>query len=76
MHATAVDLEKLLVEQAFSLRHDPLEFILFSFDGLEVRVWQREILVKLGDRLKQGELSVHEAIQFAVSSGHGIGKSA
>ncbi len=69
------EVEKFLVEQAFEFRHDPLAFVRFAWDELEPHEWQRDVLVSIGERLKSGELSTHSAIQEAVASGHGIGKS-
>lgn len=42
--------------------------------GLEP--WQRELLCYIRDRLIEGSMTIFEAIQTAVTSGHGIGKSA
>lgn len=76
--------EAELVELVASLTHDPLGFVLgcfewgkgelAKFDGPDD--WQREILTDIGEKLRSGEVSVQEAIQIAVASGHGIGKSA
>lgn len=61
---------------------DPLGFVLWAFPWGEPNTdlatkkgpepWQRSILVQLGE----GLLTIHEAIQLAVTSGHGVGKSA
>ncbi|MEC4595472.1 terminase [Burkholderia vietnamiensis] len=74
------DPECELLEEIASFVHDPLGFVLFAFpwgmgelakfDGPDE--WQVEILTKLGD----GLITLHEAIQIAIASGHGIGKSA
>lgn len=52
-----------------------------EYDGPDV--WQTEQLTRLGDRLREGYVKengglrfIGEAIQMAVASGHGIGKSA
>lgn len=73
-----------LIELVASWTHDPLGFVLGAFewgtgelsefDGPDE--WQRSILATIGERLRAGEISVQEAIQVAVASGHGIGKSA
>ena len=73
-----------LIELVASWTHDPLGFVLGAFewgtgelsefDGPDE--WQRGILATIGERLRAGEISVQEAIQVAVASGHGIGKSA
>lgn len=65
--------------------HDPLGYVLAAFpwkvagtvlaDEPGPRPWQREVLEEIGQLLKAGA-SVQEAIQIAVASGHGIGKSA
>lgn len=67
-----------------ALSHDPYGFVRYAFpwgtgelsDSQGPRHWQKELLIELGEKLKAGKLNQHEALQFAVSSGHGIGKSA
>lgn len=62
------------------LVHDPLEFVYFVFpwgagllkDETGPDEWQARVLKEIGQRSK----SVNEAIQIAVRSGHGIGKTA
>lgn len=63
--------------------HDPLGFVEFSFpwgsgelEGQAIRDWQREVLTEIGEALRVGHITVQEAVQLAVASGHGIGKSA
>ena len=71
--------EDALTEFLSACQNDPLKFVEESFDwGLgELKnytgpdKWQREILTAIGDKL----LTVNEAIQIAIASGHGIGKS-
>jgi hypothetical protein len=79
-----VDLENELVETIAGFTHDPLGFVLFAFDwGVGALAtfpdgpdtWQQDILTELGARLCAG-VSANEAIQIAIASGHGIGKSA
>lgn len=63
--------------------HDPLGYVLYAFpwgrDALEGQdgpdEWQRDQLQFVAEALVQGE-SVGSVIQSAVSSGHGVGKSA
>src|SRR5690606_19438114 len=38
--------------------------------------WQRELLQYIGRELRAGRMAAQTAIQAAVASGHGIGKSA
>jgi len=70
-----------LIDDIASFTHDPLKFVLYAFpwsepgelekfDGPEG--WQCEIL----KAINTGLMSINEAIQIAVASGHGIGKSA
>ena len=77
----------MLAEDMAGFRHDPLGHVLYSYPwgvagtSLASRdgpwPWQRETLARIGDRLKAGELANFEdVVQEAVSSGHGIGKSA
>lgn len=62
-----------------SMSKDPLAWVLFSFawgqgelsDSAGPEPWQRELLAEVRDGLK----TYVEAIQEAVASGHGIGKS-
>lgn len=75
-----------LVEELAQFSSDPFGFVLFSFPwgepGTELarktgpEVWQEELLLDLGERLRKGEIDVTRAIQLARTSGHGIGKSA
>lgn len=61
---------------------DPLGFVYWAFpwgqEGTDLanatgpEPWQREVLI----RLRDGLISVDEAIRIAVTSGHGVGKSA
>lgn len=76
--------EAELIEEAARYSLDPLGFVLFSFpwgsgeltnygDGPDD--WQRGVLEDIGKALRAGA-SVQDAVQIAVASGHGIGKSA
>lgn len=76
--------EEDLVEAIAGYSSDPLGFVRYAFewgsgelaahDGPDE--WQIDILTVIGERLRSGEITVSEAIQVAVASGHGIGKSA
>jgi hypothetical protein len=79
--STAAEIEAELVELIASTSKDPLLFVKRAFpwgeegelaehDGPDV--WQAEILTNIRD----GLLKINEAIQIAVASGHGPGKSA
>ncbi|MCG7869885.1 MAG: terminase [Candidatus Thiodiazotropha taylori] len=87
MTATTEELsdEDRLVEIIRSFKHDPLGHVMYVYpwgepgtelEHKEIREWQREVLEEIGEKLRAGEIGVKEAIQIAVSSGHGIGKSA
>lgn len=73
-----------LIELVASWTHDPLGFVLGAFEWGQGELsafdgpdeWQRDILTSMGKSLRAGKLDVQEAIQIAVASGHGIGKSA
>lgn len=81
-------LQRELIAEVSSYSLDPLGFVLFALPwgrpGTELadadgpRAWQREVLTDLGARLRAG-YAPGEALMpvlKAVSSGHGIGKSA
>lgn len=74
--------EDILLAELGRCSKDPVRFALFSFPwkepGTELAdfdgpdVWQLDVLRDIRD----GLLTVNQAIQLAVASGHGIGKSA
>lgn len=74
------DLEDEIMDKMGEFASDPYGWLLYSFDWGQGDLaefegpedWQKELLCDIRDRLK----TVHEALQFARSSGHGIGKSA
>lgn len=78
------EVEDALADDMVRFQHDPLGWVLYSFDWGEGELenhlgpdeWQIEILTMLGDALRAGQINAWEAIQIAVASGHGIGKSA
>ena len=73
-----------LAEDLAGFTHNPLGYVLWAFPwgvaGTELedekgpRDWQRELLTEVGEAVSKGK-SAGEAIQHAVSSGHGIGKT-
>jgi hypothetical protein len=78
-----------LAEEISQFYSDPLGFVLFAFPWGEPGTplqgfddpdeWQRELLTTLGDEVAERGFNGVDAvdpIQVAVSSGHGIGKSA
>jgi len=78
-----VDYEQQLVETLYGFRHDPLGCVLYSFPWDEdelagepgPRQFQRNFLVELGEHLQNPETRF-KPFRKAISSGHGIGKSA
>ena len=74
-----------LFEALGALTHDPLAFVYFAYPWGEPGTpledmegpdeWQIQILKDIGEQLKKGK-ELQTAIQEAVASGHGIGKSA
>ena len=74
-----------LIDFIGGFNHDPLGFVMAAFEWGKGELvefaegpdeWQRDILAQVGRQLRSGAIDVQEAIQIAVASGHGIGKSA
>jgi hypothetical protein len=73
-----------LIEEIARCSNDPLRFVLFAFPWGEGELaehdgpdeWQRSTLTEIGEALEAGRIDVAQAIQIAIASGHGIGKSA
>jgi len=80
METNHKQLEEQLVVEMESLSIDPLAWVYFSFEWRKGELekydgpdnWQIDILSNVRD----GLLSSNQAIQIAVASGHGVGKSA
>lgn len=83
------DIDVNLAEEISQFYDDPYAFVLYAFPWGEPGTslhgfdapdeWQRELLVELGNQVKERGFNGVDAvdpIQVAVSSGHGIGKSA
>lgn len=83
MLVNAQQAENALISDIAKFTHDPLGFVLYAFPWGTGELakfegpddWQREQLRVIGDKLKAGKIGVSEAIQMAIASGHGIGKS-
>lgn len=74
---TPAEAKKALVVDIESFASDPYGFVQYSFPwgvgdltGCNIEPWQREILEAVGKGL-----DIKRAIQVAVASGHGVGKS-
>jgi len=86
MQASERTPEEELIEKISTFKHDPLGYVLFAFpwgeEGTPLakekgpRPWQTEHLTYIGEQLRKGALEPVDVIQTAVSSGHGVGKSA
>lgn len=85
MTDAALSPEEQLIDDIASFTHDPLGYALYAFpwgeDGTELahatgpRNWQRWMLDTVGEHLRNPDTR-HQPLMIAVSSGHGIGKSA
>jgi len=79
-----MDPESLLIQDIASFSNDPYGFVMYAFPWGSGELakhqgpddWQVELLKAISSKLKSGVINVTEAIQIAVASGHGIGKSA
>ncbi len=77
--------QKALVEDLLQFQDDPLNFVRYVFPWkvpgtpLENEAgpdeWQTEFLIKLGDLSARSKL-LESSVQMAVTSGHGVGKTA
>lgn len=83
VHSLSSEEQLILEIEAFQL--DPLGYVEWAFPWGEgelashpgPRKWQRDVLDEIGSKLRaNAELGVWDAVQEAVASGHGIGKSA
>jgi len=73
----AADEAEDLVEQLLGCSDDPLAFVRLAFPDIRPEKWQREVLEHIGNTLQENaRLDRWKAVQIAVASGNGIGKSA
>lgn len=76
-------LEQQLIDDLAKLTHEPTKFVKYAYPWKEgelaksdgPREWQRGVLDAIGEHLRSSETRFTPC-QLAVSSGHGIGKSA
>lgn len=81
---TEKEAQSELIEDIGTYTHNPLGFVMYAFpwgtgelEGYSgPEKWQKDVLIFIGEQLKQGKINLYEAIQHAVASGHGVGKSA
>lgn len=85
MAKTATKDERIeLVDAVGEFFYDPLGFVFFAFDWGTGELagedgpddWQVKVLTEISAALQKGEIDVQQAVQIAVASGHGIGKTA
>lgn len=80
----AKEYEDALAKNIARLRYDPLKFVMFAFNWGEGDLkghkgpdkWQQDILETFGKELKRTEVKEGGSVRIAVTSGHGVGKSA
>jgi hypothetical protein len=66
-----------LVQQLLLCSDDPLAFVTLAYPDIILERWQREILEYIGHTLQENaRLDRWKAVQIAVASGNGIGKTA
>lgn len=71
-------IELELIEDIASFSKKPYQFVKYAFSwgegdlkGKEIEPWQKELLIDI----ENGLITPNKAIQIAIASGHGIGKS-
>jgi len=71
------ELQAQLIDDIASFTHDPLGFARYAYDweNGDLRQWQKDVAGAIGKHL-QDPKTRHQPCLIAVSSGHGIGKSA
>jgi hypothetical protein len=66
-----------LVEQLLGCTDDPLRFVELAFPNITPEDWQRRVLSTVSEKLRENaRLDRWKAVQIAVASGNGVGKSA
>jgi hypothetical protein len=66
-----------LVSQLLAATNDPLAFVNLAFPEIRLEAWQREVLETIGNQLRDNaRLDRWRAVQIAVASGNGVGKTA
>jgi hypothetical protein len=66
-----------LVEQLLASTNDPARFVELAFPDITPEAWQRDVLETIGNQLKENaKLGRWKAVQIAVASGNGVGKTA
>jgi hypothetical protein len=65
-----------LVEELLACTNDPLRFVELAFPEITPEDWQRQVLATIGEQLRENQrLDRWKAVQIAICSGNGTGKS-
>src|SRR5215471_1643571 len=66
-----------LIEQLLGCSDAPLAFVNLAFPDVRPERWQREVLACIANQLQENaRLDRWKAVQIAVASGNGVGKTA
>ena len=66
-----------LVGQLLATTNDPTRFVELAFPEIKLEAWQFEVLETIGGQLRENQrLGRFKAVQIAVASGNGVGKTA
>jgi hypothetical protein len=66
-----------LTEQLLATTNSPLDFVRLAYPHITPETWQRRVLQTIGETLQENaRLDRWKAVQIAISSGNGVGKSA
>jgi hypothetical protein len=79
MKAETIEVDEAddLVEELLACSDDPLAFVNLAFPEIRLEAWQHDVLATIGSQLRENkQLGRWKAVQIAVASGNGIGKTA
>jgi hypothetical protein len=66
-----------LVAELMACTNDPTRFVELAFPEIQLEMWQLQVLEMIGGQLRENErLDKWKAVQIAVASGNGVGKTA
>jgi hypothetical protein len=79
MKAETIEVDEAddLVSELLAATNDPLRFVELAFPAIRLEAWQRQVLETIGQQLRENtQIGRWKAVQIAVASGNGIGKTA
>jgi hypothetical protein len=77
MRAETIEETADLVEELLATTNDPTRFVELAFPEIKLEAWQFEVLETIGGQLRENaRLDRWKAVQIAVASGNGVGKTA